>query len=94
MSRYEFTCWIENSRFCNERTFSQLNPQMIIQTDTSLIWWGGVYNGAQTLEQCQKRREPYTEKCGNYLQQNLLYFPSSNGKERNSHTSKYTTRQP
>ena len=28
-SRTEFTWWLENLRFCNGRTFSQLNPQML-----------------------------------------------------------------
>ena len=38
-------------RFCNGRTFSQLNPQMIIQTDASLTGWGAVYSVVQTSGQ-------------------------------------------
>lgn len=74
MSRYEFTCWIENSRFCNERTFSQLNPQVIIQTDTSLIWWGGVYNGAQTLEQWSEEERTLYRKVWQLLATKLALF--------------------
>ena len=38
-SRTELTWWIENLRFCNSRTLSQLNPRMIIQIDASLTGW-------------------------------------------------------
>ena len=34
--RTELSWWIENSKFCNGRTFSQLNPLVIIQTGASL----------------------------------------------------------
>ena len=50
-SRKQLTWWIENLRFCNGQTFSQLNPQVIIQTDASLAGWGAVCNGVQTSEQ-------------------------------------------
>ena len=43
-SRAELTWWIENLRFCDGLTFSQLKPQMIIQTATSVAGWGAVYN--------------------------------------------------
>ena len=46
-SRKELTWWIENFWFCNGQTFSQLNPQVIIQTDASLAGWGAVCNGVQ-----------------------------------------------
>ena len=74
MSRNELTCWIENSRFCNERIFSQLNPQMIIQTDGSLIWWGGVYNGAQTLEQWLEEERILYRKVWQLLATKLALF--------------------
>ena len=50
-SRTELTWWIESLRFCNDRTFSQLNPQVIIQTYASLTRWGAVYNGVPTSVQ-------------------------------------------
>ena len=50
-SRTELTWWIENLRFCNGRTFSQLNPQMITQTDASLTGWEAVCNRVQTSGQ-------------------------------------------
>ena len=50
-SRTELTWWIESLRFCNERTFSQLNPQVITQTYASLTRWGAVYNGVPTSGQ-------------------------------------------
>ena len=50
-SRTELTWWIENLRFYNGRTFSQLNPQVIIQTDASLTGWGAVCYGVQTSGQ-------------------------------------------
>ena len=43
-SSANLTQWIENLRFCDGLTFSQLNPQMIIQTATSLAGWRAVYN--------------------------------------------------
>ena len=43
-SRAELTWWRENLRFCDGLTFSQLKPQMIIQTATSVAGWGAVYN--------------------------------------------------
>ena len=50
-SRTELTWWIENLRFCNDRTFSQLNSQVIIKTDASLTGWGAVCHGVQTSGQ-------------------------------------------
>ena len=50
-SRTELTWWIENLRFCNGRTFSQLNSQVIIKTDASLTGWGAVCHGVQTSGQ-------------------------------------------
>ena len=50
-SRTELTWQIENLRFCNSHTFSQLKPQMIIQTNASLTGWGAVRNEDQTSRQ-------------------------------------------
>ena len=50
-SRTELTWWIENLRFCNGRTFFQLRPQIIIQTNASLTGWGAVCNGVRTSGQ-------------------------------------------
>ena len=50
-SRTELTWWIENLQFCNGRTFSQLNPQVIIQTDASLTRWGAVCYRVKTTRQ-------------------------------------------
>ena len=47
----ELTRWIDNLRFWNGQAFSQLNPQMVIQTHTSLTGWGAVRNGVQTSVQ-------------------------------------------
>ena len=47
-SRTKLTWWIENLRFWNGRTFSQLNSQIIIRTDASLTGWGAVCDGNQT----------------------------------------------
>ena len=44
----ELTWWIENLRFCNGRTFSQLNQRLIIQIDASLPGWGAICDGVQT----------------------------------------------
>ena len=46
--RTELTWRIENLRYCNDRTFSRLNPQIIIQTDASLTGLGAVCNEVQT----------------------------------------------
>ena len=59
-SKTELTWWIENLRFYNGRTFSQLNLQTIIQTDGSLTRvkqsvWEFKYQGNG-----QRKREPST----------------------------------
>ena len=53
-SRTKLAWRIENLRYCNGGTSSQLNPQMIIQTDTSLTEWGVVCNRVQTSGQWSK----------------------------------------
>ena len=55
-SRKELTWWIENFWFCNGQTFSQLNPQVIIQTDASLAGWRAVCNGVQTGQWSEEER--------------------------------------
>ena len=50
-SRTELTWWIKNLWFYNGRTFSQLNPQVIIQTDASLTRWGAVCYRVKTTRQ-------------------------------------------
>ena len=59
-SRTELTWWIENLRFCNGRTFSQLNPQVIIQTDASLTGGEQSAMGFKHQGNGQRKREPYT----------------------------------
>ena len=56
--RTKLTWWIENLRFCNSQTFSQLKPQTIIQRDASLTGWGAVCNKDQTSRDGQKKKEP------------------------------------
>ena len=58
-SKTKLTCCLENLKFCNGRTFSQLNQQMIIRTDASLIGWGGVCNGVQTGQWSEEERILY-----------------------------------
>ena len=53
--RTELTWWIEHLKFCNGRTFSRLNPQIIIQTDVYLILWGAVCNGDQMSGQWSEK---------------------------------------
>ena len=53
-SRTKLTWWIENLRFYNDRTFSQLTPWVIIQTDASLAGWRAVCNRVQTSGQCSE----------------------------------------
>ena len=50
-SRTELTWWVENLRFWNGGTFSQLNPQIIIQKDVSLPRWRVACNGDRTSRQ-------------------------------------------
>ena len=50
-TRTKLTWWIENLRFYNDRTFSQLTPWVIIQTDASLAGWRAVCNRVQTSGQ-------------------------------------------
>ena len=56
-SRTELTWWIGNLRFCNGRTFSQLNPQIIIQTDPSLTGWEQSATGFKHQGNGQRKRE-------------------------------------
>ena len=53
-SKTKLTWWRVNLRICNGRTFSQLNPQVIVQTDASLTGWGAVCSGVQTSGHCSE----------------------------------------
>ena len=57
-SRKELTWRIENLRFCNGRTSSQLNPQVIIQ---KMLPWNGGEQSAMGFKQenGHGKREPY-----------------------------------
>ena len=59
-SRTELTWWIKNLWFYNGRTFSQLNPQVIIQTDASLTGGEQCAMGFKHQGNGQRKREPYT----------------------------------
>ena len=61
-SGIELTWWIENLRLCNGQNFSNLNPQVIFQTDASLTGWGAVCNGVQTSGQWSEE-EKSLHKC-------------------------------
>ena len=56
-SRTELTWWIKSVRFCNGRTFSQLNPQMTTQTDVFLTGSGAVCNGVETSGQWSEKEK-------------------------------------
>ena len=73
-SRTELTWRIEKLRFCNGRTFSQLNPQMIIQTDASLTGWGAVCNRVQTSRQWSEEERTLHINVVEILAINLALF--------------------
>ena len=79
-SRTELTWWIENLRFCNGRTFSQLNPQVIIQTDASLTGWGAVCNGVQTSGQLTEEERSLHINVLELLAIKLALFSFTRGK--------------
>ena len=79
-SRTELTWWIENLRFCNGRTFSQLNPQVIIQTDASLTGWGAVCNGVQTSGQWSEEERSLHINVLELLAIKLALFSFTKGK--------------
>ena len=79
-SRTELTWWIENLRFCNGRTFSQLNPQVIIQTDASLTGWGAVCNGVQTSGQWTEEERSLHINVLELLAIKLALFSFTRGK--------------
>ena len=76
----ELTWWIENLRFCNGRTFSQLNPQVIIQTDASLTGWGAVCNGVQTSGQWSEEERSLHINVLELLAIKLALFSFTRGK--------------
>ena len=79
-SRTELTCWIENLRLCNGRTFSQLSPQIIIQTHASLTGWGAVCNGIQTSGQWSEEDRTLNINVLELLAIKLALFSFTKGK--------------
>ena len=67
-------------RFCNGRTFSQLNQQVIIQTDASLKGWGAVCNGVQISGQWSEEERSLYINVLELLAIKLALFSFSRGK--------------
>ena len=61
-SRTKLTWWIENLRFCNSQTFSQLKPQTIIQRDASLTGGSSLQQGSNITRWSKEERASHINK--------------------------------
>ena len=76
----KLTWWIEKLRFWNGQTFSQLHPQIISQTDTSLTGWGAVCNRVETLGQWSAEERTLHINALELLAIKLALFSFTKGK--------------
>ena len=67
-------------RLCNDRTFSQSNPQMIIQIDAFLTSWGAISNGVQTSGQWSEEERTLHINVPELLAIKLALFSFTKGK--------------
>ena len=81
-SKTELTWWIEKSRFCNGRTLSQLNPQVIIQIDASRSGREAVCDWLQTSGQWSKEERTLHINVVELLAIKLALFYFTKGKSR------------
>ena len=58
----ELTWWVESLRFCNDQTFSHLDPQIIIQTAASLTGWVTVWVTVCNIRAMVRGRENLIHK--------------------------------
>ena len=79
-SRTELTWWVENLRFWNGGTFSQLNPQIIIQKDVSLPRWGVACNGDRTSRQWSEEVRTFQIVVLELLEIKFALFSFAKGK--------------
>ena len=76
----KLTWWIEKLRFWNGQNFSQLHPQIISQTDTSLTGWGAVCNRVETLGQWSAEERTLHINALELLAIKLALFSFTKGK--------------
>ena len=91
ISRTTLIWSIENLKFWNGWTFSQLNRKMITQTDACLEEWGAVCNGFETSGQWLEQQRTFEHKravCGTTRSRTDSIFLHQSKKSEN-HTFSY-----